>query len=147
MEVQSAKYIGRFGELAGHPVNKHIFFQQDGATPQKVSMNIVRNFFPNHVITSKNGDIQWLARSPDLSVCDFFLRGYLKITRFSTTNPTSLWRIHNRPIHCRTLYQVSLQHRKPPTRLHCITYLLMYGAEPFLRSCQLCSHPGNYQQF
>jgi hypothetical protein len=27
------------------------------------------------------------------------------------------------------------------------TYLLMYGAEPFLRSCQLCSHSGNSQQF
>jgi hypothetical protein len=28
-----------------------------------------------------------------------------------------------------------------------LTYLLMYGAEPFLRSCQLCSHLGNSQQF
>jgi hypothetical protein len=27
------------------------------------------------------------------------------------------------------------------------SYLLTYGAEPFLRSCQLCSHSGNYQQF
>jgi hypothetical protein len=27
------------------------------------------------------------------------------------------------------------------------TYLLMYGAEPFLRNCQLCSHSGNSQQF
>jgi hypothetical protein len=27
------------------------------------------------------------------------------------------------------------------------TYLLTYGAEPFPRSCQLCSHPGNSQQF
>jgi hypothetical protein len=25
-------------------------------------------------------------------------------------------------------------------------YLLTYGAEPFLRSCQLCSHSGNSQQ-
>jgi hypothetical protein len=24
---------------------------------------------------------------------------------------------------------------------------LAYGAEPFLRSCQLCSHSGNSQQF
>jgi hypothetical protein len=29
-----------------------------------------------------------------------------------------------------------------------ITYILVtYGAEPFLRSCQLCSHSGNSQQF
>jgi hypothetical protein len=27
------------------------------------------------------------------------------------------------------------------------TYLLTYGAEPFLRSCQLCNHPGNSQNF
>jgi hypothetical protein len=27
------------------------------------------------------------------------------------------------------------------------TYLLMYGAEPFLRSYQLCSHSGNCHQF
>jgi hypothetical protein len=27
-----------------------------------------------------------------------------------------------------------------------ITYLLTYGAEPFLRSCQLCSHSENSQQ-
>jgi hypothetical protein len=27
------------------------------------------------------------------------------------------------------------------------TYLLTYGAEPFLRSCQLCSHSENSQQF
>jgi hypothetical protein len=27
-----------------------------------------------------------------------------------------------------------------------ITYLLMYGDESFLRSCQLCSHSGNSQQ-
>jgi hypothetical protein len=28
-----------------------------------------------------------------------------------------------------------------------LTYLLTYGAEFFLRSCQLCSHSGNSQQF
>jgi hypothetical protein len=27
-----------------------------------------------------------------------------------------------------------------------LTYLLTYGAEPFLRSCQLCSHSENSQQ-
>jgi hypothetical protein len=28
-----------------------------------------------------------------------------------------------------------------------LTYLLMYGAETFLRSCQLCRHSGNSQRF
>jgi hypothetical protein len=32
-------------------------------------------------------------------------------------------------------------------KLSLLTYLLMYGAEHFLRSCQLCSHSGNSQQF
>jgi hypothetical protein len=32
-------------------------------------------------------------------------------------------------------------------RAYLLTYLLMYGAEPFLRSCQLCSHSGNSLQF
>jgi hypothetical protein len=46
-------------ELAHHPVNEDkFFFQQDGATSHtsRVSMNVVRKFFPNYV-TSKNGDI------------------------------------------------------------------------------------------
>jgi hypothetical protein len=33
------------------------------------------------------------------------------------------------------------------TTLIILTYLLTYGAEPFLRSCQLCSHSENSQQF
>jgi hypothetical protein len=44
--------------------------------------------------------------------------------------------------------------RSLASRLHSVqqsddllTYVLMYGAEPFLRSCQLCSHSGNSQQF
>jgi hypothetical protein len=28
-----------------------------------------------------------------------------------------------------------------------LTYLLTYGAEPYLRSCQLCSHSRNSQNF
>jgi hypothetical protein len=75
-------------ELTHHPVNEDTFFQQDGAMSHtsRVSMNVMRNFFPNHVI-SKNGDIPWPARSPDLAACDFFLGGVLKIVRLSTTIP------------------------------------------------------------
>lgn len=36
------------------------------------TVNLVR-----HMI-SHNGNIAWLARSPDLSACDFFFWGYLK---------------------------------------------------------------------
>jgi len=40
-------------------------------------MSVLREMFPQHVI-SCDGDVLWPARSPDLSACDYFLRGYLK---------------------------------------------------------------------
>jgi len=54
-------------------------FQQDGATSHtsRVSINAIQQIFGNRII-SKNGDIHWPPRSPDLSVCDFFLWEYLK---------------------------------------------------------------------
>jgi hypothetical protein len=40
-------------------------------------MQYLRGHFPGRVI-SKRGDWPWPPRSPDLTVCDFFLCGYLK---------------------------------------------------------------------
>ena len=40
-------------------------------------MTVVRNMFPGHFI-SRFGDVLWPPLSPDLSMCDFFLWGYLK---------------------------------------------------------------------
>ena len=40
-------------------------------------MTVVRQMFPQHVV-SLFGDVPWPPRTPDLSTCDFFLRGYLK---------------------------------------------------------------------
>lgn len=40
-------------------------------------MNVVRAAFPNRAI-SHFGDVPWPPRSPDLSMCDFYLWGYLK---------------------------------------------------------------------
>lgn len=56
-----------------------LWFQQDGATAHtaRASMAVLRHLFPNHLI-SRFGDILWPPRSPDLSMCDFFLWGYLK---------------------------------------------------------------------
>lgn len=58
---------------------KDILFQQDGATAHTANdvMHYLRRKFRGRVI-SRFGDIAWPARSPDLSVCDFFLWGYLK---------------------------------------------------------------------
>jgi hypothetical protein len=60
-----------------------MWFQQDGATVHTVraSMAVVREMFPGHVI-SLRGDLPWPARSPDLSVCDYFLWDYLKTKVF-----------------------------------------------------------------
>lgn len=62
-----------------------VYFQQDGATPHTAanSMNLLRNVF-GHRLISRFGDITWPSRSPDLSVCDFFLWGYLKHKVYQT---------------------------------------------------------------
>lgn len=58
---------------------KRMYFQQDGAPAHYASS--VRSWlnekFPNRWI-GRRGPIEWPARSPDLSPCDFFLWGYLK---------------------------------------------------------------------
>lgn len=55
------------------------WFQQDGATSHtaRISMNILQEAFPNRLI-SRNGNLPWPARSPDIAIPDFFLWGYLK---------------------------------------------------------------------
>ena len=40
-------------------------------------MTAVRAAFPNYVI-SRFGDLPWPPRSPDLSMCNFYLWGFLK---------------------------------------------------------------------
>ncbi|XP_039294955.1 uncharacterized protein LOC120353834 [Nilaparvata lugens] len=66
-------------ELAEEQDLGEIWFQQDGATAHtaRISMDLLREMFPGRLI-SLRGDVKWPARSPDLSVCDFFLWGYLK---------------------------------------------------------------------
>jgi hypothetical protein len=52
-------------------------------------------FFPNHVI-SKNGDVLWPARSPDLSACDFFLWVYIKSRVFQPPSPRNIQELRER---------------------------------------------------
>ena len=56
-----------------------IWFQQDGATAHtaQITMAKLRQMFPSRLV-SRWGDVEWPPRSPDLSICDFFLWGYLK---------------------------------------------------------------------
>lgn len=57
----------------------HIFFQQDGAPAH--NSHVIRNWleqhFPNRWIGT-HGPTRWPPRSPDLSVLDYFLWGYLE---------------------------------------------------------------------
>jgi hypothetical protein len=77
-------------ELQWFPVNENTHFQQDGATSHtaRVTMNLLKDLFLNHLI-SRNGDVQWPPRSPDLSPCNFFLWGYLKSKVFETCPATT----------------------------------------------------------
>ena len=57
----------------------NVWFQQDGATAHtsRRSLSLLREMFPGHVISLRD-DIGWPPRSPALTLCDFFLWGYLK---------------------------------------------------------------------
>lgn len=58
---------------------RELWWQQDGAPPHNARevVNILNNYFPNKWI-GNNGFVRWPARSPDMSVLDYFLWGVLK---------------------------------------------------------------------
>lgn len=66
-----------------------MWFQQDGATchTARETMDVLREIFGKHII-SKNGRIQWLRRSTDLTAPDFFLWAYLKEKSFASDSKT-----------------------------------------------------------
>lgn len=66
-------------ELARRRRLSRTWFQQDGATCHTAgeTMRCLHSIFGSQLI-SRNAEIVWPSRSPDLSVCDFFLWGYLK---------------------------------------------------------------------
>ena len=72
-------------QLARFPVNENTLFQQGGATSHtaRMSVNAVNALFPKRVV-SRNGDNPWPSRSPDLTLWDYFLWGYLKTKVFET---------------------------------------------------------------
>ena len=56
-----------------------MWFQQDGATAHtaRATVELLRQIF-GHRIISRNSEISWPSRSPDLMPPDYFLWGYLK---------------------------------------------------------------------
>lgn len=67
-----------------------MWFQQDGATAHtaRATIDILEEAFPGRLI-SRFGNLHWPARSPDLTVPDFFLWGFLK-SRVYANKPQTL---------------------------------------------------------
>ena len=54
-------------------------FQQNGARAHtaRATMNMLGTVFPERVV-SQNGNVQWPARFPDMTACDYYMWGFLK---------------------------------------------------------------------
>lgn len=71
------------------------WFQQDGAPCHTANdtLRYLQQKFPGRVV-SKNGDIDWPPRSPDLTPPDFFLWGYLK-SKVYNSKPRTIAELKN----------------------------------------------------
>lgn len=80
-----------FSALDDFVTDDNALFRQDGATSHtsRISMDLLRLAFPDRLI-SRNGDIPWPARSPDLTSPDFFLWDFLKSKVFHSSPPRTL---------------------------------------------------------
>ena len=74
---------------------KNVWFQQNGTTAHTAndSVNVFRRMFPGRLI-SCFGNVPWPPRSPNLSICDFFLWGYLE-SHVYTNRPQNLDELKN----------------------------------------------------
>ena len=94
VKVNSDRYVNMLEEFFLPRIDEldlgDIWFQQDGATAHtsRASMAVLREHFPERLISIR-GDLEWPARSPDLSPCNFYLWGYLK-SRVYVNRPRSL---------------------------------------------------------
>ncbi|KAJ8913800.1 hypothetical protein NQ315_002706 [Exocentrus adspersus] len=94
--LTGARYLGFLqNEIEEHLNNlpladlRRIYFQHDGAPPHNARevLNYLIDQFNNKVIAT-NGPVRWPARSPDLTVLDFFIWGYVKERVYVTTPAT-----------------------------------------------------------
>ena len=71
---------------AGHLRN--IWYQQDGTTSHTArETRILLNRLFSQKLISRHGDVNWPPRSPDLTLPDFYLWGYIK-EKFTSINQT-----------------------------------------------------------
>ena len=85
--------------LFGDELFEQLYWFQDGAGAHR--RNIVtarlRELFENRVV-ALHQDVEWPARSPDLTPCDFFLWGYMK-PRVFTSPPADIFHLRRKIIH------------------------------------------------
>ncbi len=64
---------------------RRLWWAQDGAPPhhRQIVTERLHHLFGNRVI-ALNHPVEWPPRSPDLTLLDFFLWGYLKVQTFQT---------------------------------------------------------------
>ena len=100
VSVTSDRYVNMINECFPPTLNQmgveNVWFQQDGATVHtaRASMTVLQQNFPGHLISSR-GDLHWPARSLDLSPCDYFLWGYLKLIVYNDCPSTLTHLINN----------------------------------------------------
>lgn len=113
-----------------------IYFQQDGA-PAHNSLIIrpyLENHFPDKWIGTK-GPIRWPPRSPDLSVLDFFLWGYLQNKVYAKR--------HRNPHELREAITLAFHH------IQRRSVILLNALERITKLCELCirENGNHFEQF
>ena len=78
MDMLQNQFLPDLQAAKGNQTDR-VIFQQDGATPHRRAdvREWIKAQFPHRTI-GLGLDVDWPARSPDLSTCDFFLWGYVK---------------------------------------------------------------------
>lgn len=114
-------------------IRRDVWFQQDGAPPHNARnvRDILTQKFRNNWIAN-GGPVAWPARSPDLSILDFFIWGYLKQKVYSTT-PENL---------------NDLRNRISDTCRRITPYMLRRAQRNLVRRAQLCiaNNGGHFEQ-
>ena len=103
--MNSERYIQTLNEIVLPCMNSnryvHHMFQQDGASVHfaRDVRNLLDQQIPHRWI-GRGGPITWPPRSPDLSVCDFWLWGYLRDIIFKHPKPTTIGDLSTRVENC-----------------------------------------------
>ena len=82
--------VQHFNEQMQDEHFERLWWAQDGAPAHRADIvqDLLQEIFPGRVITCDE-DNDWPARFPDLTLCDFFLWGYIK-SKIFTSPPRSL---------------------------------------------------------